>query len=99
MEFVQVIEFSTSRGDELQKLAADFQAGMEGREGGPRSVTVTADRDRPNQYVTIVRFDSYDEAMENSKSPEVSAFAQAMAELCDGPPTFRNLDVVDRRER
>jgi hypothetical protein len=26
--------------------------------------------------------------------PETSAFAQKMMAICDGPPTFRNLDVV-----
>jgi len=33
--------------------------------------------------------------MENSKRPEISEFAQQMAKLCDGPPKFYNLDVVE----
>jgi len=30
----------------------------------------------------------------NSNHPATQEFAQAMAGLCDGPPTFYNLDVV-----
>jgi hypothetical protein len=32
--------------------------------------------------------------MQNSDRPETSAFAARMADLCDGPPTFYNLDIV-----
>jgi hypothetical protein len=31
--------------------------------------------------------------MTNSDLPETGEFAARMAQLCDGPPTFRNLDV------
>ena len=43
--------------------------------------------------VTIVEFDSYESAMENSRLPETGEFAQKLGALCDSPPTFRNLDV------
>ena len=36
--------------------------------------------------------------MENSNSPETQAFAAKMAELCDGPATFYNLDLLERFE-
>ncbi len=55
---------------------------------------VAADRDHPGRYQTIVEFESYEAAMENSNRPETHEFSAKMAELCDGPPTFRNLDVV-----
>lgn len=58
---------------------------------------ITADGDTPDRYLVIAQFGSYEEAMANSNHPEMSAFALAMAQLCDGPPTFRNLDVVERR--
>ena len=35
--------------------------------------------------------------MENSGLPETKALAAHMAELADGPATFRNLDVLDQR--
>ena len=59
-----------------------------------RRIMATADRDHPNHYFTIVDFDSFDSAMENSGRPETSEFAARMAELCDGPVTFHNLDVL-----
>ncbi|MGN7250820.1 putative quinol monooxygenase [Arthrobacter sp. SAFR-014] len=90
--FVQIIEFQTSRIEEVEAL------GRPSRTEGTttptfRRITATADRDRPGTYLTIVEFDSYESAMENSNRPETSDFAAQMAALCDGPPVFRNLDV------
>ena len=42
----------------------------------------------------IVEFPTYEEAMTNSDLPETTEFTARMAELCDRPPTFRNLDVT-----
>jgi quinol monooxygenase YgiN len=97
MGFIQTIEYSTSRIDEVRQLVDDFRANTEGTRTTARG-TVCADRDQANRYVTIVEFPSYEEAMKNSELPETSAFAEAMAKLCDGPPTFRNLDVVETFE-
>ena len=55
---------------------------------------MTKDRDRENTYLTIVRFPSYEAAMENSQREDTTAMSGRMAELMDGPPTFRNLDVL-----
>ena len=90
--FIQVIQYSTSRFDEVEKLYDELQAVREA--GTARRGTVCADREHPNQYVSVVEFDSYESAMENSRRPETSEFASRMAELCDGPPTFFNLDVL-----
>jgi hypothetical protein len=38
--------------------------------------------------------ESFDSAMENSGRPETSEFAAKMAELCDGPVIFHNLDLM-----
>ncbi len=90
--FVQIIQYSTSRFDEVEKLYDELQAQRE--VGTARRGIVTSDRDHPNQYVSVVEFDSYESAMENSRRPETSEFASRMAALCDGPPTFYNLDVL-----
>ncbi len=92
--FVQMIEFESQRIDEIKQLSDSMR---EGQNDGPtvRRITVAADRDRPGHYVSIVEFDSYDSAMENSARPETAEFAEAMGKLCDGPPTFHNLDVMD----
>jgi hypothetical protein len=89
--FVQIIEMKTSRIDEIDALVDERRAA-----GGPMPMvraTLTADRDRPDHYLSIIEFDSYEEAMANSNSPETTQMAQRMAELCDGPPKFYNLDV------
>ena len=94
--FVQIIEFETSRIDEVKALGEAQESRTD--QGTVRRVTVVADRDRPKHYSTIVEFDSYDAAMENNDRAETEEFAAAMAKLCDGPPTFHNLDVVHRWE-
>jgi hypothetical protein len=92
MTFIQIIEVITTRPEEIQELVEQWSAKTEGRRTAYRS-TVTADRDRPNTYVRIVEFPSYEEAMTNSGLPETAEFAENLARLCDGPPVFRNLDV------
>lgn len=95
--FVQIIEFTTSRIDEVRALLEGLQSQRD--MGTVLRGTMTADRDRPNTYVNVVEFESYESAMENSNRPETSEFAAKMAELCDGPATFYNLDVLEVWER
>jgi quinol monooxygenase YgiN len=90
--FIQIIEFKTSRFDEIAALAEKYDASQSSGNSA-RRVTISEDRDRPGTYLNIVEFDSYESAMENSKRPETSQFAEQMQKLCDGPPTFYNLDV------
>ena len=92
MAFIQIIEVTTTRPEEMQELVEEWSARTEGRRKAYRS-TLTADRDRPNTYVQIVEFPSYQEAMANSGLPETGEFAEKLARLCDGPLVFRNLDV------
>jgi hypothetical protein len=47
----------------------------------------------------VIEFDSYESAMENSNRQETAEFASKMAALCDGPPTFYNLDVMRTRPK
>jgi len=96
MKFVQLIEFQTSRIDDFNKLVDEWIKESEGWRAPTRSMQ-TKDRDRTNTYMQIVEFPSYEAAMKNSDRPETAAFAKRLAEVCDGPPTFRNLDV-DREE-
>lgn len=92
MAFIQIIEFSTNRLDEVEVLMNQWIARTEGQRTAQRSV-LTADRDQPETYVQIVEFASYEAAMENSNMPETAEFAERVSELCRGPLLFRNLDV------
>ena len=94
--FVQIIEFKTSRIDELQALANEMRS--EHGAGTALRGTATADRDRPGYYLNIVEFESRESAMENSARPEIGQFAARMAALCDEPPRFYNLDVIETWE-
>jgi len=98
-KFVQIIEFQSSRVDEIEALANEMENRRQA--GTVQSVTVTADRDHPNRYRTIAVFDSYESAMQNSQRPETQEFARRMGELCDGPQTLRRdgLRRVRRRDR
>ncbi len=93
MKFVQIIEFKTSRIEEFDAALTEWMAKSESWRAPTRSVR-TQDRDRPNTYMQIVEFPSYEKAMENSNRPETAEFASTLAKLCDEPPSFRNLDVV-----
>lgn len=90
--FIQVVTYATSHIDELTAAGKKFG---ESAGGGPNRVIVAANRDTPGKYATLVEFDSYDDAMAQSNRPETGEFAAKMASLCDGPPTFYNLDVLE----
>ena len=92
MTFMQIVEYTTTRRDEMEALGKEWEADAQSHSAG-RTITV-ADRDRPNTYMTIVEFPSYEEAMENSNRPETAAYAEKMMALCEGEVTFRNLDVI-----
>ncbi len=96
MAFVQVIEFRTSKFDEVRRLGEEWEAASAGKRTARRRV-MCQDRDDAGRYFNIVFFDSYEEAMENSQLPTTQEFSQKMAALADGPPTFYNLDVLDER--
>jgi hypothetical protein len=87
--FVQVIELKTSRVEEMRSLVAQMRAEYD--PGAAVRGSVTADRDRPGHYYTIVEFESYEAAMRNSTRPEVSAYAARLAALCDERRAFYNL--------
>jgi len=93
MPFVQIIDLTTSRPDEVAALVSEWRAQTTGRRTAQRG-TFTKDRDRPDTYVQIVEFPSYEDAKANSDLPETAAFVERLARLCDGPMTFRNLDVL-----
>src|SRR5208283_5120189 len=63
--FIQIMEFETSQIDELETLMKTFQE-ERGDALLATKATITEDRTRPNHYLVIVEFDSYEEAMKNS---------------------------------
>lgn len=96
MGFVQIIEFTTSRFDEVRALGDEWEAAA-GADRRARRRVLCEDRDNRGRYYNIVFFDSYEDAMENSQLPVTQEFSAKMMKLGDGEPTFHNLDVVDDR--
>ncbi|WP_030273682.1 hypothetical protein [Streptomyces sp. NRRL B-24484] len=96
MTFIQIIEYRTSRIDEFNALLDSWVEKNEGNRVATRAVQAK-DRDAENVYLNIVEFPSYEQAMENSRRPETGEFAAQAAALCDGPPVFRNLEVMNER--
>jgi hypothetical protein len=93
MKFTQIIEFTTSQ---IGVFNANLDAWMTNTEGHriPHHAVLRSDRDAENHYALMVEFSSYEQAMENSNRPETAEFAKFLAEISDGPLSFRNLDVL-----
>jgi hypothetical protein len=90
--FVQIMEFKTSKIEEVEAIREKMRAERGDALLATRGIAA-ADRDRPGVYFNIVEFDSYEEAMKNSNDPATGEFSKQMAALVDGPIKFTNLDV------
>ncbi len=97
MGFIQLVEFTTTNRDQIRELGEQFRRDTEGKRTSLRAM-ICADRDVPDRYVVVAEFSSYEEAMANSELPETQEFAAAMSELVQGPPSYRNLDVIESWE-
>ncbi|GEO97370.1 hypothetical protein ACT4S2_07285 [Kocuria turfanensis] len=97
MAFVQLIEYTTSKPEEVERVVNEWEQASQGNRTA-RRVLLGRDRKDPNRYREIVFFDSYESAMENSNLPQTQEYAQKMMELMDGEPAFHDLDVVEDRE-
>ena len=95
MTFIQVIDYKTDRGTELERVMDEWRDATEGRRSTVTAITCR-DRARPDHYVTIVEFPSYEEAMRNNDLPETQEFSARMAALCKGQPSFLDLDEIRR---
>jgi hypothetical protein len=90
--FVQIIQYKTSKFDEMQRVADKWREQTEGKRSTSRVIT-GKDRDNPGQYFIVAEFPSYEEAMRNNDLPETQQLSQEMMSHADGPPTFYNLDL------
>jgi hypothetical protein len=93
VEFVQIIECTTSRFDEVLALELEWLQATAATHTVRRTV-VTRDRRDPDRYVLVAFYDSYESAMENSNLPETGDFSARQSALLDAPMVFHDLDVV-----
>ncbi|MZE75888.1 hypothetical protein [Streptomyces xinghaiensis] len=95
MAFMQIIEYETTREQELEPLFDEWEQATQGKRTLSREFHAH-DRDNPNHYVDVVEFPSYEAAMKNNSLPETQTFADRLRELCTTEPRFINLDVVSQ---
>ncbi|WP_328783543.1 hypothetical protein OIE52_14130 [Streptomyces canus] len=98
MKFVQIIGFETERLEEMQQLLQEAGQRNAGRTDGPTHRMLLKDRDKPNHYLALLEFDSYDEAMRNSEDPETGKLAEQLAALSVGERVYTNCDVLESGE-
>lgn len=96
MTFIQMMDYTTSQPDEMERVGEEYERATEGKRTAKRIVR-TRYRSDPNRYCDMVFFDSYEAAMENSELPETQAYAKKEQDLADGEITYVNLEVVDDR--
>jgi quinol monooxygenase YgiN len=94
MDFLQIVEFQTSRLEEIRAVLEQWRQATEGRRTAT-SMRITNDRDRRNKYLWIVEFPSHEDAMRNHDMPETQQMMQQIIELSEGEPVFRNLELID----
>ncbi|WAZ20979.1 hypothetical protein STRCI_002132 [Streptomyces cinnabarinus] len=95
MKFVQIIDFETDRFEEMEELLQEARQRNADREGGPTHRILLKDRDTPGRYLSLIEFDSYEEAMRNSEDPETTKMAEQLGALCSRAPRFTNCDLLD----
>ena len=93
MKFAQIIEFRTTQIDMLNARLDAWITKTEGRRIPDRAV-LRRDRDVEDLYLLMVEFASHDAGVENSNRAETGEFAAFLSSICDGPLTFRDLDVL-----
>ena len=92
--FVQIIDYHTSRFEEMEQLGKEWEAAAKSDSKARRRV-LGRDRNDRNHYLNIVFFDSHESAMQNSNHPTTQEFAAKMMALADGAPAFLDLDIVE----
>lgn len=93
MSFIQVIDCTTHRPEELSRLMDDWVSVTQGKRTATHSI-VGRDRADPSHVVEIVEFPSYEDAQRNSRLPETDQIYREMVAACETPPQFTDLDVI-----
>ena len=96
-EYIQIVEYESDDIDAVIRVANSVPVPDDIPK--PTSVIVVRDRDRPGTYATILRFNSYEDAMRHSIKEEVANGVNQIGPLMKGEGRFYNLDVLDERNQ
>ena len=94
MEFIQILEFRTSKFEKIQALDAEWRTATEGKRTLQRSL-VCRDRNDANRYLVLAFFDSPESAAVNSALPATGEFASQVNAIVDAPIAFQDFDVIE----
>jgi hypothetical protein len=92
-EYIQIVEYESDDIDAVIRAANSVPVPDDVPK--PTSVIVVRDRDRPRTYATILRFNSYEDAMRHSESDATHERIAKLGPLMKGDTRFYNLDVLD----
>lgn len=92
-DYIQIVEYQSDDIDAVIQTANSVPVPDDVPK--PTSVTVVRDRDRPDTYATILRFNSYEDAMRHSESDATHERIAKLGPLMKGDARFYNLDVLD----
>ncbi|HET7432594.1 MAG TPA: hypothetical protein VFJ89_13890 [Nocardioides sp.] len=90
--FIQVIQGKCTRQDELRAMAEGWREELGGGAVGWLGGTYGFTDD--DHFIGVVRFDSRESAVANSRRPEQGAWAERMRAVMDGPVEFHDCDDV-----
>lgn len=96
MGFMQIVEFTTNNYDAVREIDEAWVSATEGKRTARRQI-VAHDRNRPDRYLAIVFFDSYESAMQNSNLPETQEFSARYGEATTSV-AFHDLDIISDEE-
>jgi hypothetical protein len=94
-EYIQIVEYESDDVEAVIEAANSVPVPADVPK--PSSVIVVRDRDRPGTYATILRFDSYEDAMRHSESDATHERIAKIGSHMKGQTRFYNLDVLDER--
>jgi hypothetical protein len=92
-EYIQIVEYQSDDIDAVIEAANSVP--VPGDVPKPTSVIVVRDRDHPGTYATILRFNSYEDAMRHSESDATHERVAKLGPLMKGETRFYNFDVLD----
>ena len=92
-DYIQIVEYESDDIDAVIRTANSVSVPDDVPK--PTSVIVVRDRDRPRTYATILRFNSFEDAMRHSESDATHERIAMLGPLMKGDTRFYNLDVLD----
>jgi hypothetical protein len=94
-EYIQIVKYESDDINEVIRVADSVPV----PDGVPKptSVLIVRDRDHPDTYMSILRFDSYEDAMRHSESDATHERIGKLAPLMKSDARFYNLDILAER--